>query len=220
MLRIGFAILWLSFVIYAFAFAPPNQPDTFELITQLSSGQWEGINPTIVALFNLMGIWPMIYACLVLIDGADQNIPAWPFVVSSFAVGAFALLPYLALRQPHTTFTGSKSTLLSLVDSPWVGRLLAAGSIALLGYGLLEGDWSNFIAQWQTSRFINVMSLDFCLLCAVVAPLVKDDMAKRKINSPIIFGIATLIPLLGIVFYLSVRPPLITTDSTTATASS
>ncbi|WP_121970021.1 DUF2834 domain-containing protein [Leptolyngbya sp. BC1307] len=220
MLRIGFAILWLSFVIYAFAFAPPNQPDTFELITQLSSGQWEGINPTIVALFNLMGIWPMIYACLVLIDGADQNIPAWPFVLSSFAVGAFALLPYLALRQPHTTFTGSKSTLLSLVDSPWVGRLLAAGSIALLGYGLLEGDWSNFIAQWQTSRFINVMSLDFCLLCAVVAPLVKDDMAKRKINSPIIFGIATLIPLLGIVFYLSVRPPLITTDSTTATASS
>lgn len=220
MLRIGFAILWLSFVIYAFAFAPPNQPDTFELITQLSSGQWEGINPTIVALFNLMGIWPMIYACLVLIDGADQNIPAWPFVVSSLAVGAFALLPYLALRQPHTTFTGSKSTLLSLVDSPWVGRLLAAGSIALLGYGLLEGDWSNFIAQWQTSRFINVMSLDFCLLCAVVAPLVKDDMAKRKINSPIIFGMATLIPLLGIVFYLSVRPPLITTDSTTATASS
>ncbi len=220
MLRIGSAILWLSFVIYAFAFAPPNQPDTFELITQLSSGQWEGINPTIVALFNLMGIWPMIYACLALIDGADQNIPAWPFVLSSFAVGAFALLPYLALRQPHTTFTGSKSTLLSLVDSPWVGRLLAAGSIALLGYGLVEGDWSNFIAQWQTSRFINVMSLDFCLLCAVVAPLVKDDMAKRKINSPLIFGIATLIPLLGIVFYLSVRPPLTTTDSTTATASS
>lgn len=220
MLRIGFAILWLSFVIYAFAFAPPSQPDTFELITQLSSGQWEGINPTIVALFNLMGIWPMIYACLALIDGADQNIPAWPFVVSSFAVGAFALLPYLALRQPHTTFTGSKSTLLNLVDSPWVGRLLAAGSIALLGYGLLEGDWSNFIAQWQTSRFINVMSLDFCVLCAIVAPLLKDDMAKRKINSPILFGIATLVPLLGIVFYLSVRPPLTTTDSTTATASS
>ncbi len=220
MLRIGFAILWLSFVIYAFAFAPPNQPDTFELITQLSSGQWEGINPTIVALFNLMGIWPMIYACLALIDGADQNIPAWPFVVASFAVGAFAILPYLVLRQPHTTFTGSKSTLLSVLDSPWVGRLLAAGSLALLGYGLLEGDWSNFTAQWQTSRFINVMSLDFCLLCAVVAPLLKDDMAKRKINSPIIFGIATLIPLLGIVFYLSVRPPLPTIDSPTAPVSS
>ncbi len=218
--KIGFGLLWLSFVIYAFAFAPPQQPDTFDLIAKLSSGQWDGINPAIIALFNLMGIWPMIYACLALIDGAGQRIPAWPFVVSSFAVGAFALLPYLALRQPNPTFTGPKNTLLSLVDSPWLGRLLAIGSIVLVGYGLLNGDWRNFSEQWQTSRFINVMSLDFCLLCAVVAPLLKDDMARRKINSPILFGIATFIPLIGIALYLSVRPPLNQVEPTTSTVSS
>ena len=39
-----------------------------------------------------MGIWPMVYACVALIDGQGQRVLAWPFAVASFAVGAFALL--------------------------------------------------------------------------------------------------------------------------------
>lgn len=216
--RIGFALLWLGFSIYAFTLAPPSQPDTFDLIVRLSSGQWEGINPAIIALFNLMGVWPMVYACLALIDGTGQKIPAWPFVAASFAVGAFAILPYLALRGSNPTFEGAKTRLLGLLDSPWLGRILAIASIVLLGYGLLYGDWGDFAQQWQTSRFIHVMSLDFCLLCLIVSPLVKDDMAKRDLHhsafsGPALFWTATLIPLLGVVFYLSVRPPLNAKDT-------
>ncbi len=206
--RIGFALLWLGFSLYAFTLSPPDQPDTLDLIVRLSSGQWEGINPAIVALFNLMGIWPMVYACLALIDGVGQKIPAWPFVVGSFAVGAFVLLPYLALRHPNPTFPGPKSKLLSLLDSPWTGRVLSLGSVVLIGYGLLNGNWGDFAQQWQTSRFIHVMSLDFCMLSAVVSPLVKDDMARRQFYHPSLFWIAVLIPLLGVAFYLSVRPSL------------
>jgi hypothetical protein len=206
--KIGFALLWLGFVLYALTLSPPAQPDTFDLIVRLSSGQWAGINPAIVALFNLMGIWPMVYACLALIDGVGQRIPAWPFVAGSFAVGAFALLPYLALRDPNPVFEGPKTKLLGLVDSPWTGRALALGSVILLGYGLLKGDWSDFVQQWQTSRFIHVMSLDFCMLSAVVSPLVKEDMAKRDFHKPVFFWIAALVPLLGVVLYLCVRPPL------------
>jgi hypothetical protein len=234
--KIGFALLWLSFSLYAFAFSPPAQADTLDLIVRLSSGQWDGINPAIVALFNLMGIWPMVYACLALIDGIDQKIPAWPFVAGSFAVGAFALLPYLALRDGvreasqreafqrnraaspenrNPTFNGPQSKLLSLLDSPWTGRALALGSVVLLGYGLLKGDWSDFAQQWQTNQFIHVMSLDFCMLSAVVSPLVKADMARRNFHNPALFWIAALIPLLGVVFYLSIRPPL---ESSVATA--
>jgi hypothetical protein len=210
--KIGFALLWLSFILYAFIFAPPNQPDTADLIFKLSTGQWVGINPLVVTLFNLMGIWPMIYACLALLDGTGQKIAAWPFVTASFAVGAFALLPYLALREANPTFTGARAKLLRLLDSPWTGRLLALGSVVLLSYGILSGDfsnnWSDFVAQWQSDRFIHVMSLDFCILCAVVAPLLADDMAKRDLHKPALFWTATLIPLLGILFYLSIRPPL------------
>ncbi|NJL87165.1 MAG: DUF2834 domain-containing protein, partial [Leptolyngbyaceae cyanobacterium SM1_1_3] len=98
--QISFMLLWISFGLYAFLLAPPDQPDTFELIGRLSTGDWDGINPLVVALFNLMGVWPLVYGCVALIDGHEQKVPAWPFVVGSFGVGAFLLLPYLALRIP------------------------------------------------------------------------------------------------------------------------
>ena len=210
--KIGFALIWLGFVLYAFTLAPPAQPDTLDLIVKLSTGQWDGLNPLIVTLFNLMGIWPMIYACLVLIDGVGQKILAWPFVAVSFGVGAFAILPYFALRDRNPTFTATKSKLLSLLDSPWTGRLLTIGALGLLSYGLLNGNlsdnWSDFLYQWKTSQFIHVMSLDFCMLSIIFAPLLADDMAKRDFQNAAIFWIAVLVPLLGILLYLSVRPSL------------
>lgn len=206
--KILFGGLWLALIIYASFFAPPNQPDTFELIKKLASGQWQGINPLIIALFNIMGIWPMIYACLLLLDGRGQKIPASLFVAASFGVGAFALLPYLALRQPNPGFTGEKNALLKLLDSRWTGAFLAAGTVGLLAYGLLAGDWSDFIQHWQTDRFIHVMSLDFCLLCLLFPSVLADDMARRGLHNQQIFWAVSLVPLLGAVAYLTGRPPL------------
>ena len=201
-------MLWVSLATYAFLFAPPNQPDTIELITNLSTGKWEGINPLIVALFNIMGIWPLIYSCLVFIDGTQQKIPAWPFAVGSFGIGAFALLPYLALRQPNQEFTGSKSILLKVLDSRWLAIALSLGTLALLSFGLLKGDWGDFIQQWQTSRFIHVMSLDFCLLCLLFPALLGDDMARRGLKNSQLFWVVALLPLVGPLLYLCARPPL------------
>ncbi|MEM8502062.1 MAG: DUF2834 domain-containing protein [Cyanobacteria bacterium P01_D01_bin.1] len=212
--KIGFVLLWLGFSVYAFTLAPPFQSGTFDLIIRLSSGQWDGINPAIIALFNLMGVWPMAYACLMLIDGKGQKLAAWPFVAFSFGVGAFMILPYLALREPIQTFDGPKTAVLKLVDSRWTGRAIALIAIALLTYGITQGNWSDFAQQWQTSQFIHVMSLDFCLLCAITAPLIKDDMAKRNFDNPALFWSTVLIPLLGVLFYLSIRPPLETEETT------
>ena len=206
--RLFLLTLWLAFVVYAFRLAPPDQPDTFQLIQQLSTGQWAGINPAIVALFNLMGVWPLAYACLALIDGHGQKTPAWPFVIGSFGLGAFLLLPYLVLRQPNPTFTPPKSRLLSLVDSRWLGLSLLAGSLVLLGYGIYAGDWADFVTQWQTSRFIHVMSLDFCLLWLLVPSLLGDDMARRGLKHRQLFALVSAVPLVGLTAYLTFRPAL------------
>ncbi len=206
--RLGFASLWLGFVAYAFLLAPPDQPDTVATIARLASGDWAGLNPAIVALFNLMGIWPLIYAGFLYSDGRGQPFPAWPFAIASFAVGAFALLPYLALRRPNPEFTGSQDWWLRLHNSRWLGVALSLGAIALLGYGLSQGDWADFAQQWQTSRFIHVMSLDFLLLSALVPALLGDDLARRGWASPQRFGAIALIPLLGPLVYLCLRPPL------------
>lgn len=204
--KISFWLLWISFIVYAFFLAPPNQPDTFALIKNLSTGQWEGINPIVVALFNIMGVWPLIYSCLLFIDGREQKIPAWPFAAGSFGVGAFALLPYLALRQPNPVFNGNKNMFLRILDSRSTGVFITLGTIVLVTYAIVAGDWPDFIHQWQTDRFIHVMSLDFCLLCLLFPALLADDMLRRGIKSSIVFWAVSLIPLFGPVVYLCLRP--------------
>jgi hypothetical protein len=206
--RLLFGGIWLGFVVYAFAFAPPDRPDTFALITHLSTGQWDGINPWIIALFNAMGVWPLVYCGVLFADGEGQRVKAWPFAIASFAVGAFALLPYLALRSPHSNGSGTKSWGLKIWDSRWIGLLALVGAIACLGFGLTQGNGPDFIHQWQTSRFIHVMSLDFCLLSLLFPTLVRDDMARRGMDDSPLFWL-TLLPLLGPCAYLMVRSPLV-----------
>jgi hypothetical protein len=207
-IKIGLWTVWLCFITYAFLLAPPQDANTFELIKNLSLGNWQGINPLIIALFNLMGILPIVYTCLLLIDGRGQKIRAWGFALGSFGLGAFALLPYLALRQPQTEFTGEKDWIVKIIDSRITGFIIALVALIILGLGLTKGDWGDFIVQWQNSRFINVMSLDFCLLSLLAPILIKDDLAKRlgQDNSPL--WLVSIIPFFGALIYLCLRPPL------------
>ncbi len=216
--KIALGLLWIGFVVYAFGFAPPDRPETLDLIQRLSTAQVAGINPLIVALFNIMGVWPLIYSCVLLMDGRMQTLKAAPFVALSFAVGAFALLPYLALRQPNPTFAGKKSWLLKLLDSRWLGAGIAIAAIGLVFYGVSQGNWADFVQQWQSSRFIHVMSLDFWMLCLLFPVALGDDMARRGFKDARIFWLIALIPFVGSSAYLAWRPPLPDDSPTTSTA--
>lgn len=213
--KLAFGLLWLGFIIYAFVFAPPDRADNFELIKNLCIGQWQGINPLVIALFYLMGVWPMIYSAVLFTDGRGQKIPAWPFATASFAVGAFALLPYLALRTPNPQFIGKKNGLIKQIDARSTGIFLAIAALILVIYGLVAGDWSNFGQQWQTSRFIHVMSLDFCLLCLLFPTLLRDDMARHGWQNQQLFWLFAVIPLFGPLIYLCLRPQLPETNPET-----
>ncbi len=204
----AFWLIWIGFIAYGFLLSPPASPDTFELIKNMSIGNWEGINPLILTLFNIMGIWPLIYAAVLFSDGRGQKIPAWAFATASFGVGAFAILPYLALRQPNMEFTGAKSIFLKFLDSRWLGVALSLATFALLGFGLTQGDWGDFITQWQTSKFIHVMSLDFCMLSLLFPAILADDMARRGMKNSLLFWVVVLLPLIGALLYLCFRTPL------------
>lgn len=206
--RLSLTALWLGLIIFAFGFAPPPDPDTFELIKRLSTGEWQGINPIVIALFNIMGIWPLAFGAVLLVDGRGQKIPARPFWIASFFLGAFALLPYLILRQPNPQPPGELPKSVKLWESPWVGRGLLLGAIAC-GVGAIGwGDWGDFVHQWQENQFIAVMSSDFLCLCLSFPFLVGDDIQRRAVTQSQTLRRLSLFPLFGALIYLCIRPPL------------
>lgn len=205
--RLIFGALWVGFIGYAFILSPPDQPDTTDLILRLSTGNWDGLNPALIALFNAMGLWPMVYAAVALVDGRGQRLWAWPFVMASFAVGAFAMLPYLALRTP-VPWTGPTDRLLRVVGSRLLGVSLAVAALVLWVWGIAAGDWPNLWQQWQTSRFVHVMALDFCMLWLLFPVLLVDDLPRRGIDHRWIIPAVLALPLLGAALYLALRPPL------------
>ena len=151
---------------------------------------------------------PVLYFLMVEI----KKIPAWLFASASFAVGAFALLRYLALRSPNNKFTDEKNTFIQLCDSCITGMTLTIAAVILVVYGLTKGEWGDFLQQWETSRFIHVMSLDFCMLCLSITALLGDDMARKRIKQSWIFWLTILVPLFGPLIYLCCRPPLLTNN--------
>jgi hypothetical protein len=199
-----FWLIWLLFTGYAFLLTPPDSPETWQLILNLSTGQWTGINPLVIALFNLMGLWPMIYAAVMLFDGSVQKFKPGFFTAASFAVGAFAILPYLGLRQPSKNVTVTATPLLKLLDNRWLAVAIGLGAIGLLSYGFTQGNWPDFVHSWQTQRFIHVMSLDFLMLSALFPVVVRDDLSRRGGQSWLRW--LSCIPLVGAIAYLYLRP--------------
>lgn len=210
--KLGLWLIWIGFIVYVLLFAPPLQPDTLQPIQTLFSGQIPPINPIILSLFSLIGIWILIYSCLIFPDGRMQSLPAWIFVLAATATGILGLIPYLALREPNQQFTGPKDALLTWLDSSLTGLILSLSTIALLLYGALFGDWAAFAWEFQTNRFIHAMTLAFGLF-ALLFPyptLLRDDMARRGLTSESqLFWLVALIPLFGPLTYLCVRPPLL-----------
>jgi hypothetical protein len=137
-----------------------------------------------------------------------QKLPFWPFALASVGTGVIGLMPYLALRESNQQFSGQKDALLKLLDSRSTGVVLALFTIGLLAYGLWAGNWGDFLQQFQSDRFINGMSLAFCLFCLLFPTVLGDDMARRGFNNPQMFWAVTLVPLLGPLVYLCLRPPL------------
>lgn len=208
--KIALWSLWAGFIAYVLLLAPPlHLQETLTLLKKLLTGQWADINPIILSLFALIGVWLQIYSCVLFFDGRMQKIPFWPFALASVGTGVIGLIPYLALREANQEFSGQKDAFLKLLDSRSTGIILALFTIGLLAFGLLAGDWGDFIQQFQGDRFINGMSLAFCLFCLLFPTVLGNDMARRGfLSNSQLFWVIALVPLLGPLGYLCLRPPL------------
>lgn len=208
-------LIWLGFVGYTLWLAPLDYGSTWEIGKKLLSLHWTELNAYLVAIFCLMGVWPMIYACLMFADGRMQNFRVWPYFIGSNGTGVICLLPYLILRQPSQTFEGPKDFLLQSLDSRRTGQALFVTTLLILFYAFFLGDWGDFVWQWQTHPFVHLISLDFCLMCLLfpLSTLFSDDMARRGLSDRRIYWAVALFPLIGPLLYLCFRPSLLVSQS-------
>ncbi|MEP0955589.1 hypothetical protein [Microcoleus sp. FACHB-1515] len=206
----GLWFILIGFLIYVFFFAPPIQADTFAPIFTLLSGKIPLINPIHISIFSMVGIFLLMYACVMLPDGRMQRLPAWPFLIAGIGTGIVGLIPYLALREPNQEFRGEKDNFLKIFDSKLAGFIFSFSTFVFLSFALIWGDRNNFIEEFLTNKFIHAMTIAVCLF-ALLFPyptLLADDMARRGIPNDRFLKTIVVIPLFGALIYLCIRPPL------------
>ena len=216
-------LLWAGLLGYALIASPNQTPvrDAAFISSLVNVGPDANVGPIFTALFNIMGVWPLVYACLLIPAAKSGNkLPAWTFVSASFFLGFFALGPYLALWTPSPDAVaplpqsdleagGLKGILLKGLES----RVVAIGLAAFAAYTLFSvatagpAAWSLYFNQFDESRFVHVTTLDFCTLTALCPFWLANDATARNwryrdAGVPLL----SLLPVLGPAIYLVLRP--------------
>ncbi len=188
-----FAGLWLALVAESVLLAPAARPDQTAWLVALMSGQWDGIDPWVVAHFNLMGVWPLVLAALLAPELRRRPVPLWPFALSSFAIGAFGLLPGLALggevREPARWqgWVGHRA----------VGVLGFTAASALVGWALLAGDGSEWVRSFREEQFVHIMAFDFVALWATSVVVAWERHERWWLALVPLWGAAALVVVDG-----------------------
>lgn len=214
-LLLGF---WAVFSVYAFILSPGGdaaaQAADTELLKTMASNPFDGaVNPVFAGLFNALGLLPIINMSILLPGGKDQKpLPALPFVVGSFALGFFALGPYLGLREYRPQVAKDDVTGVSkFLETKANGAFVTASAVGLIAYVATHfGDntVADFLQLFGSSRFAHISSLDFTVLSLCNYATISEDMRRRDWFSPGKAMAFTAVPLLGPAAYLLLRPSL------------
>lgn len=180
----AFAIVWWCVLVAeAVLVAPPARPDQSEWLWRLLSGEWAGEEPAVIALFNLMGVWPFALAAQLAPWLRRRPVPLWPFAIGSMFLGAFVLLPGIAIGG---TPVPAASWQRWLAKPAWLA-VLALATFALVAYGA-TGSAAGFAHAFRTEQFVHVMTLDFVSLWAL------SILVARERGGP---WAITAVPVLG-----------------------
>lgn len=198
-----FFIIWLLLIGYAVFLAPGGETDP--ILSNIFSGNFGEIDPLVFAVFNSLGLFPMVFLTLLLLNDR-QKWPAWPFALLSFVVGAFSLLLYFAfgdrkaerrLRTPSwlVRFLGSRFWLILLMVS-WV----ANGLTLLQGFSLAA-----YREAFFASGLVSVMTVDWFVLWGLSIYAVHRFYPEAKLKA------LAWIPIIGpilVLFANKTRGPL------------
>eukprot|EP00904_Undaria_pinnatifida_P006522 jgi/Undpi1/29/HiC_scaffold_1.g00029.m1 len=202
--------VWLPFVAYAFGpWSPgqPGDPKDIELVTHL----YDTFGPETAvfsSIFNALGFLPAMMG--------RQPVPPQPFVFGAFALGFFALGPYLALRNylPEVDSEGDEvSTLEKLVTSKVSAVLfLALSSYCVVSFFSAVADpaaVTSYVDLFWSSKLAHISTLDAVVLSAAAVDPLREDMVRRGWEPEAAKVALFAVPLVGLALWLLVRPAVV-----------
>jgi hypothetical protein len=204
-------LLWVAFIAYALFMAPGNSPGNDPIFKELLTFQSE--EPWLLTVFSWLGIFPAVYACILLRKSIrvreDRRVPAWPFVLFSFGLGAFALLPYYALSSPFQKGVSSdhwpsaerpKSGISRVASHKLTHLILLILTLGSACYAMIQGNPERLAEAFNQSSFVHIMTIDFGVLTLLSTMAISRD--ARVNGRTTYWAWAGLLPIAGPLLYL------------------
>ena len=192
-----FFLVWLLLIGYAVFLAPGG--DTDPVLSNIFSGNLGDIDPLVLAVFNSLGLFPMVFLTLLLLNDR-QKWPAWPFALLSFGIGAFSLLPYFAFgdRKPERKLRTPKWLVRFLGSRFWLILLMLSWAVNSLT--LLQGfSLAAYRDAFFASGLVSVMTVDWFVLWGL------SVYAVHRFYSEAAYKALAWIPIIGPVLVLFVN---------------
>lgn len=200
----AFLVILVLLILYATLYAPGSNMENLSLILRMYSADFRSVNPLVFTIFNLLGVWPMVYAVLVIEEAEAQPFQVWPFILLSFFMGGFIYLIYFSIRTPVYE-AGAKTGLQKRVENRRNMVILLLVGLSLVLYGLIYGDWGMFMKSFWNNGLVHIMSIDFLLISLLFPLLMKDDMIRRNDYSLSELSIFSILSVMGALLYLNRR---------------
>ena len=207
MKKLFLVTVWVLGWIHVFWFSPDDGSSMQDFIVAVMQVNTAVVDPLVFMVFNLLGIWPIVMVAMLVQDNQGR-LKAWPFAFSSMVLGNSALYLYLFFRREQQGYIPPKTRLVRFAESKITAVVLLLSTLALMLYGFAQGSLAAYAKAWEVNYIVNVMTIDFFLFAIAFAAVLGDDMRRRNMKIDSLFWLYVLVPVLGAVTYLAVRPPL------------
>ncbi|KAL7554759.1 hypothetical protein ACHAWF_018290, partial [Thalassiosira exigua] len=182
-----------------------------------------GFNELFFAIWNLLGLFFVPFACLLMPGARGQKLPATPFLLGSMFGGYGVLGLYASARTPDPSPMSRDDlgwfTANVLENKLFNYFILLAFASAYVSSGVLEalvGDpgrlLKEFGEQFSGTAIVSASSVDFLILTLSAASFVPEDLSRRGYKGDLapttIAAMTTLLPGVGIALYCALRPSL------------
>lgn len=188
---------WLLFICYAL-FLTPVEVDGGYVASLIALDEPE---PLVIALLFMLGVWPIVFG-LLLLENDQATISALPYVICSFLLGAFALLPYFIFhRDLRSRENRTSQRVQEMIQNPFFPFALLIFSMIFVVYGLVYGNFAVYEAAFYSTRIVHVMTLNFVVLTLLsILGITHHSYHQKGYGSK--WCLLGLIPIFGSLLYL------------------